>query len=153
MPGQGPNGRLCDPTTAARDIRAAAASFERCPTALRLADSGLVDRENLPGVGLAEFRLAVAVDEGARLNRDVLVDHVTAHPCCRRQDDLLGFDLAIDGSRELDRLAIDGALHLRIAADLHVNAAHIAIDLAFDLDVLGALELAGDLEGFADDGD
>src|SRR5260221_7124012 len=80
-------------------------------------------------VGLAKFRPAVSVDKGTRMNRDVLMNDVARHARggCKRH--LLGFDLALDGARDLDFVAIDGALDLRVAADLHGHATHIAVDL------------------------
>ena len=65
----------------------------------------------------------------------------------------LDLDAPFDGAGKLDLVAIDRALDLGVLADLHAHAAHIAVDLAVDLNVLGALQLACDLEGFADEAD
>jgi len=67
------------------------------------------------------------------------------------EKDFLGFDLAFDGAGKLDILAIDGTLDLGVLSDFHAHTAHIAFDLAVDLDVFGALKLTCDLERLADD--
>src|SRR5580765_945648 len=76
---------------------------------------------------------------------------IAGHTRRAGDQDLLGFDLAFDRAGELDVIAIDGAFDLGILADLHAHAAHIAFDLAVDLDVLGAFEFTRDLERLADD--
>src|SRR5262249_46235980 len=96
--------------------------------------------------------LQVTFDEGAGLDLDVLVEDIAGHPRRTREHDLLGLDPAFDDAGEFDRFAMDRALHPRAVADGHRDAAHVAVDFAVDADVLGALELARDLERAADDG-
>src|ERR1700733_1529838 len=77
--------------------------------------------------------------------------NIAGHARRAGEKNLLGFDLAFDGAGKLDLLAIDRAPDLGVLANLHAHPTHIAIDLAVDLDVFGALELTSDLERLADD--
>jgi hypothetical protein len=60
------------------------------------------------------------------------------------------FDFPVHGACDIDIVAVDRAFDDRLGADAHLAGADITFDLAFDLDVFGALELAGDLQRRAD---
>src|SRR5690348_10226102 len=67
------------------------------PYSVALLNDRRLDRSDFLRIRLAVFRLAVAVDVGTRMDRDVLVNDIAGHVRGAREDHFLGFDLAIDG--------------------------------------------------------
>src|SRR5438270_5823538 len=98
------------------------------------------------------FGTAVTVDMGAGVDADFLVDDIAAHMRGAGQHDFARLDPAVYRSRHFDFFAVDGAVDSCTLSHFHRDAADIALDFAFDVDVLRAFELTGDLERLADDG-
>src|SRR5437763_1258967 len=80
------------------------------------------------------------------------MNDITGHAGGTGEHDFLGFDFALYRSGQLDGIAIYRSLDLRAASDRYRNGANIALHFAIDAYVFRAFELAGDLEGLADDG-
>ena len=102
-------------------------------------------RVQLLVVALAELRSAMTIDECARIDLNILVNNVAGHPCRFGQDDLLGFDLAINRPGKLDGIAKYATLHNSTASDFYRQCSNVPFDISINLYVLGTFELPCDL--------
>src|SRR5262249_24514741 len=94
---------------------------------------------------------ALALEEGARLDRQGLVRDVADELGRLRQDHRLALERAVDRSADADAVAGTAAAHLRALPHRDRAALHVALDLAVDLNVAIADQIAFDLEVAADD--
>src|SRR3546814_663520 len=95
--------------------------------------------------------LDVAFDEGARLDRQAVVDDVADDPRGLRHHHRLRLDCTVDCAADANALAANVTLDMGPFADGEGGAVDVAFDVAVDLDVTVALQVAGDAQIGADD--
>ncbi len=94
---------------------------------------------------------AVTVEQGPRLDRQHIVVDVAEHACRRGQGDLARADAAGDVAADADLLGGDRAADDGVLADGQRLDLDIALDLAGDMKLAIALEVAFDHHLRADD--
>src|SRR5580765_2230281 len=93
----------------------------------------------------------LALEEGARLDRQGLVHDVADELGRLRQDHRLALELSVDRTADPDVVAGNGSVYVRTLADGDRAALDVALDLAVDLNVAVADQVALDLQITADD--
>src|SRR5262249_14108556 len=94
---------------------------------------------------------ALALKNGARLDRQSLVHDVANDLGRLRQNHRLALDLSVDRTADPNVVARDAPAHVRTLADRDRAALDVALYLAIDLNVAIAHQIALDLQTTADD--